>query len=260
MKKIFLIVFLIIPLLFIYSDTPKTIVGIDENLEGFIPLNLKFTDENGAEITLKDVIKKPLILSFVYYKCPGICSPLLTQLASTVTSSDLKPGEDFQVITISMDETESYKDAAEKKISILSLSEKEVPHDSWMFLTGTKENIKTLADAAGYKFKRNGKDFLHTGTFIFVSREGKICRYLYPDYSRKGGFSILPFDFKMAVIETSNGKAVKTMAKLIQYCFSYDPKGRTYVLNITRIFGAGIVLFMLVFIAVIVRKPKKKIT
>lgn len=256
MKRI-LFLFLVIPF-FLYSESPQSTIGIDEHLGTILPLDTKFIDESGNEISLKNVITKPVVLSFVYYKCPGICSPLLTELASTIGRSDLKAGEDFQIITISMDETETYKDAAEKKTAILSLTEREVPLNSWMFLTGTKENIRKISDAAGYMFKRNGKDFLHTGTFIFLSKEGKVCRYLYPDYSRKGGFSILPFDFKMAMLETSEGKVSKTMAKLIQYCFSYDPKGRTYVLNLTRIFGAGIILFVVVFIAFIIRKPKKE--
>lgn len=257
MKRI-VFLFLIISS-FLYSESNQSTVGIDEHLGSYLPLNTGFVDENGNEVLLKNVIKKPVVLSFVYYKCPGICSPLLTELAAAVGRSDLRAGEDYQVITISMDETETYTDASEKKTAILNLTEKEIPLNSWTFLTGSKENIRKVSDAAGYMFKRNGKDFLHTGTFIFVSKEGKICRYLYPDYSRKGGFSILPFDFKMAVLETADGKATKTMAKLIQYCFSYDPDGRTYVFNFTRIFGAGIVLFMIVFIVFVIRKPKKEI-
>lgn len=257
MKRL-VFLFLIIPL-FLYSESRQTTVGIDEHLGNYIPLNTEFVDESGNEITLSKIVTKPVVLSFVYYKCPGICSPLLTELAATVGRSDLRAGKDYQVITISMDETETYKDAAEKKTAILNLTEKEIPLDSWTFLTGSKENIKKVSDAAGYMFKRNGKDFLHTGTFIFLSKDGKICRYLYPDYSRKGGFSILPFDFKMAVLETAEGKSTKTMAKLIQYCFSYDPDGRTYVFNFTRVFGAGIVLFMVIFIVFVIRKPKNEV-
>lgn len=255
MKKIIFILIFLMPLVKIFADGK---VGIEENLGNTLPLNLSFIDESGKVIVLKNIITKPVVLSFVYYKCPGICSPLLTELANTLSRSDLKAGQDFQVITVSMDETETYKDAAEKKIGILGISEKELPMDSWTFLTGSKENIKHLADAAGYYFKRNGKDFLHTGVFIFLSNKGKVCRYLYPDYSRKGGFSILPFDFKMAINEASEGNPTKTMAKLIQYCFSYDPKGRTYVLNLTRIFGAGILLFMLIFIFIVIKRPYKK--
>jgi len=67
----------------------------------------------------------------------------------------------------------------------------------------------------------------------------------------------MPFDFKMAVLETSQGQQVKTMAKLIKFCFSYDPKGRTYVFNITRIFGAFILVLLTMFIVFVVVKPKK---
>ena len=109
-----------------------------------------------------------------------------------------------------------------------------------------------------FYFKRNGKDFLHAGAFIFVDNNGKICRYLFPSYSEKRGFGILPFDFKMSVIETSEGKISPTMAKVLQFCFSYDPEGQTYVLNFTRIFGAGILIIIGIFVIVYLRvKPKK---
>lgn len=256
MRKLLLILILIIP---IYKTLSEPKIGIEEKLGSYIPLDISFIDESGKEVILKDIIKKPTVFSFVYYKCPGICSPLLTELTNTISRSDLQLGKDYQALTISMDETEKSKDAAEKKNTLLSLSEKELPMDSWSFLTGSKENIKKIADASGYYFKRNGKDFLHTGVFIFISADGKICRYLYPDYSRKGGFSILPFDFKMAINEATQGTPLKTMSKLVQYCFSYDPQGRTYVLNLTRIFGAGILLFLIVFVVLILKKPGKKI-
>ena len=93
---------------------------------------------------------------------------------------------------------------------------------------------------------------------MIVTKEGKICRYIYPDISSKGGFNILPFDFKMALLETSHGKETKTMAKLVKYCFSYYPKGRTYVFNITRVVGAGMLILLTVFVLILVMKPKKE--
>ena len=82
-------------------------------------------------------------------------------------------------------------------------------------------------------------------------------RYLFPSYTDKGGYSILPFDFKMAITETSQGKTIPTIARVLQLCFSYDPEGKTYVLNFTRIFGAGILLLAAVFVVYITVKPKK---
>ena len=139
----------------------------------------------------------------------------------------------------------------------MKLIEKEFPDNAWRFLTGDSASIRTLTDAAGFYFKREGDDFIHSGALIFISEDGKICRYLFPNYSDSRGYSILPFDFKMAIAETSQGKATPTIARMLQFCFSYDPEGKTYVLNITRIFGAGILLMAVVFVLFITIKPKK---
>jgi protein SCO1/2 len=232
-------------------------IGIVEKLGSYVPLNLTFTNVDGKKVILKDLVNKPTLLAFVYYKCPGICTPILTELANVVGKVDLVPGEDYNIVTISIDQNEKPADALEKKNDIIGFTGRYIEPGSWSFLTGDSVNIKLVTEAAGYLFRRVGNNFIHSGGFMFITKEGKICRYLYPDYTSKGQFSILPFDFKMAYVETAQGQQVKTMSKLIKFCFNYDPKGRTYVFNITRIFGVLILVFMTLFMVFVVVKPKK---
>jgi protein SCO1/2 len=257
--RIFSIILIIFSANISFAEKASEEVGIVEKLGTYIPLDVVFYNEEGNKVVLRDLVKRPTLIAFVYYKCPGICSPILTELATVTGKVDLLPGEDYNIVTVSMDEREKPSDAADKKKTILGFSQKEFPLDSWDFLTGDSSNIRRLSNAAGFYFKREGANFIHSGGFVFVTKEGKICRYIYPDVSSKGGFNILPFDFKMAMLETSRGEQTKTMAKLVQYCFSYDPKGRTYVFNITRVFGAGILIFVTLFVVYLVVKPKKKI-
>lgn len=240
-----------------FSNEKKIEVGIDEQLGKYLPLDASFIDENGKLVLLKDLFVKPTVLSFVYYNCPGICSPLLMELSDIINKSDLVAGVDYNVVSISMDQFETPEDASERKATFLKAIDKNIPPDSWKFMTGDSATIKKVADAAGFYFKRQGKDFLHSGAFIFVDNKGKICRYLFPSFSERSGFGILPFDFKMAVTETSESKVTPTIAKVLQFCFSYDPEGQTYVLNLTRIFGAGILLLVGIFIVYLRVKPKK---
>lgn len=254
--------FIIISLIFLlssiqsFSNINKIEVGIDEQLGKYLPLDVKFRDENGNEITLREMLVKPTVLTFVYYDCPGICSPLLMEIADVVNKTDLVIGVDYNIINISMDEFETPELAASKKNDFFQLLDKQIPPESWRFLTGDSVNIKTAADAAGFYFKRQGKDFLHTGALIFIDKDGKVCRYLFPAYTDSKGFGIAPFDFKMAVLEAAQGKVSPTIARVLQYCFSYDPEGKTYVLSFTRIFGAGILLLVAVFAIIFLRKPK----
>jgi protein SCO1/2 len=241
----------------VFSQDKKIDIGIDEQLGKKLPVQLEFYDEAGNKKPLKDFINGPTLLAFVYYQCPGICSPLMSSIAEVVNDVDLKPGESYNIVTLSFDENETPEIASDKKKNFLKIIGKEFPETAWRFLTGDSSNIKTITDAAGFYFKREGTQFIHSGAVLFISKEGKICRYLFPDYSKTKGYSILPFDFKMAISETSQGKATPTIARVLQFCFSYDPKGKTYVLNFTRIFGAGILLMAVVFVFYLRIKPKK---
>ena len=234
-------------------------VGIDEQLGSYIPLDTQFKNDEGKTVILKDLIKRPTVLAFVYYRCPGICSPLLFSLTDVLNKSDLEPGYDYNVVCISFDNLETPEIAADKKKSFVSGLEKNIRPEDWEFLTGDSINIKKVTDAAGFRFERKGDQFLHAGAFIFLDKEGKICRYLFPGYTDGHGFGILPFDFKMAVLEASAGKETPTIAKVLRFCFSYDTNGQKYTVNITRIFGAAILVFAAVFFIFIVKKPKKAI-
>lgn len=256
----------ILVLLFVLSIIPvfgeiddKIDVGIDEQLGAYIPLNAIFKDANGNDVVLSELVTETTILAFVYYECPSICSPLLFELSEVINKSDLEPGYDYNVICISMDELEIPEIAADKKLTFYAALDKDVPKEAWRFLTGSREEIIKVTNAAGFYFKRIDDQFLHTGVFIFLDKEGKICRYLIPNYSDKSGFGILPFDFKMAVLEAADGKVTPTIARVLQFCFSYDTEGQKYTLNFTRIFGAGIIILVLLFLIFIIFKPKKEI-
>jgi protein SCO1 len=243
---------------FVFPSHKHIEVGIDEQLGKTIPLHQHFLDENGNKVLLKDLFTKPTVLAFVYYNCSGICTPLLMELANTINKSDLVLGVDYNIVVISMDDRETSKDALTKKGIIFQTLDKEVPPESWKFLTGDSASIINVTNAAGFYFERQGKDFLHTGAFIFLNEKGKICRYLFPSYTDRRGFGILPFDFKMGILETSEGRISPTIGKVLQFCFKYDPQGKTYVLNLTQIFGAIILVLVAIFLLFLKFKPKKE--
>ncbi|RKZ00527.1 MAG: hypothetical protein DRQ13_00210 [Ignavibacteriae bacterium] len=237
----------------------KIEVGIDEQLGSYIPLDAVFKDADGNDVVLSELVTEATVLAFVYYECPGICSPLLFELSEVMNKSDLEPGYDYNVLCISMDELETPEIAADKKLTFFAAFDKDVPKEAWKFLTGSREEIIKVTDAVGFYFKRKDDQFLHTGAFLFLDKEGKICRYLIPNYSDKSGFGILPFDFKMAVLEAADGKVTPTIARVLRFCFSYDTEGQKYTLNFTRIFGAGILILVILFLIFIIFKPKREI-
>jgi len=236
-----------------HVEQPKDLsgIGIDEKLGQFIPLDLTFYDENGNPVSLKQLIHTPLILAPVFYRCPNVCSFLLFNLTGVINKLPSEPGKEYQVWTVSFDETEKPDLAFEKKKMYLKMIEKPFPEDAWRFLTGDKENIHKLTDAIGFHFKKQGEDFLHPVTLVILSPDGKITRYMY-------GTEFLPFDLKMALLEASEGRVGPTLSKVLRFCFSYDPKGRKYVFNTLKVTGIVTLLFALSLILFLVFKGKKK--
>jgi len=223
------------------QDAVPQETGIDEKLGQQIPLDLTFTDEKGTPVVSKDLFTKPVILSLIYYNCRHICPALLSGLTEALDAMDIDAGKDFSVVTLSFDETDTPALAMKTKNNYAARLNKESRSGSWKFLTGDSENIRRLTEAAGFRFKREKEGFLHPSSLIVLSPEGKITRYLY-------GTSFLPRDLSMAVYEASKGRAGRSVGRLLLYCFSYDPEGRTYVFNILKVTGTATILFAITFI------------
>jgi protein SCO1/2 len=227
-------------------------VGIIEHLDDTIPQNIQLTNEAGELVFLMDQIDKPTAIVFVYFRCPGICSPLMDGLADVIQKSDLNIAEDYQVITISFDPDETYDLAVKKKNNYKSLIEGKNTQDGWKFYTGDSLNIARATKALGFRYKKVGNEYTHAATVIVTSPDGKITRYL-------NGTYFLPFEFKLAMMEASKGQAGPTINKILQYCYSYDPVGQAYVLNVTKVTGSIIlVMGLIVFLLLVFMKPRKK--
>ncbi len=248
-----ILMFLFGSLLLLTSQTfpeEKVKVGIEEQLGHYIPLNTKFQTSDGKTVLLKNIITKPTILALVYYECPGLCSPMQSELAWTIDKLQLEPGKDFQVISLSFDPHETPEIAAKWKRSYLQTIKRNFDPNDWLFLTGDSSNVKKVTDACGFYYKPAEKDFVHATTLIAVSPEGKICRYLL-------GIDFNPFDMKMALLEAGSGKTNPTIAKVLKMCYSYDPSGDKYTLNVTRITGAVVLVGAGIFLSVLLFRKKK---
>jgi protein SCO1/2 len=235
------------------DDLPKPVkveVGIVEQLGTTIPMDLKFLNEKGDTVTLRQLIDKPTALSFFYADCPSICGPFQAGISEVISKVDAKLGTDYQVILISFNPLDDpVKVSRTKKNYVQEIPEEQ--RGSWHYLTGSQENIATITAAVGYYFKPAGLDFAHPSALIILSPEGKITRYLF-------GISFLPFDLKMAIIEAQKGLPRPTINKVLEYCFSYNDTSHSYTLQVTRIVATITILIALVVFLVLVLKKKRK--
>ncbi len=226
-------------------------VGIDEHLGASVPLDLVLKDEDGKPVRLGDLIDKPTILTLNFFRCTGICTPLLNGVVETVNQSPMIPGKDYQIVTVSFDDRDTPEIALGKRTNYLKQINKPFPPTAWHFLTGDAATTKALTDSVGFKFKRQGDQFIHAGAIIFLSPKGKVTRYMY-------GITFLPADVQMAVIEAAKGEVRPTINKWLRFCFSYDPAGRGYVFSVTKA-GATIVLLLAgAFLAYLVIKGPRR--
>ncbi len=227
-------------------------LGLYEKLNDIVNPEISLVDEEGKTVLLKDLIDKPTVINFVYYECPGICSPLLEGVAEVISRAKLDLGTEYQVLTISFDAEEGTELAVAKKATYSELVENKDVQNGWKYFTGDQENIDKLLNSFGYKVKKEGSEFIHPAAIMVVSPEGKITRYLHGTY-------FLPFDLKMAVVEAADGKSGPTINKVLQFCFSYDAEGKKYVFNITKISGSLILILAIsLFGAMIIRNRKSK--
>ena len=221
MKKIY-ILFLSFVLLTgsILAQEVTEDIGIKEHLDEFIPDGIYLVDKDSNRVELKSLITKPTIFSFVYYNCPGLCSPLLGGLADVIERGDLTLGKEYQVITISFNPEDGPTLGKAKKENFLNLIDRtDVDRDKWMWFTADSATVQQITTVLGFRYKKEGKDYAHAASIMMVSPEAKITRYLY-------GTEFLPFDVKMAVFEAEKGISSPTINKVLNFCFSYDPQGK----------------------------------
>lgn len=232
------------------APPPDTGIGVDEKLGSTIPLNLAFQDENGRSVKLGDLVDRPTLLMLVYFRCPSVCSPFLNGVVDVMDKMDLQAGKDYNALVISFDDRETPDLALQKKTNYLKLFHAPIDPNGMRFLTGDTASVQAITGAVGFRYKRQGEDFLHPVVLVAVSPEGEIVRYLY-------GIQFNPFDVKMALNEAAAGRPGPTVNRVLLYCFSYDPEGKTYVFNILKVTGTVMVFLVLCLAAWLVLASKK---
>lgn len=223
-------------------------VGIDQRLDQQVPLELEFKDETGKTVKLGDYFQsgRPVILNLVYYTCPMLCGEELAGLASALGVLRFTPGNEYEVVTVSINPDETPAVAAEKKKVFVDRMnerlEKKSDGSGWHFLTGQHTEIRQLADAVGFHYKRDAQtgQFIHSAAIMIVTPQGKLAQYYY-------GVEYSPKDLRLGLIEASRNKIGNLVDQIQLYCFHYDPKSGRYGATITsllRLGGAATVLLL----------------
>jgi protein SCO1/2 len=200
-------------------------VGITQNLDAQLPLEAKFTDENGRSVALQDYFRgdRPVLLTLVYYRCPMLCTLVLDGLVDALQEIDWVPGQEFEIVTVSIDPLETRELAYVKKRNYISSYGRAGAAAGWHFLTGQPGAIEELADTVGFRYKYlpERREYSHPAAVIVITPEGRVSRYLL-------GINHDPRTVRLSLVEASQGKIGSVVDQFLLYCYSYDSAAGQY--------------------------------
>jgi protein SCO1 len=229
-------------------------VGIDQKLDEQVPLNTMLKDEAGRDVPLSSYFSKgkPVLLVPVYYRCPMLCTQILTGVESTLKAVTFDPGKDFEVVAVSIDPKDTPELAAAKKQTYLHRYARPNTANGWHFLTGSEANVRPLMDAIGYHYKYDPKtdQYAHASGIVVLTPEGRVSRYFY-------GVEYAPRDVRLGLVEASQNKIGSPVDAVLLFCFHYDPATGKYGAIAMNLLRASAALFALIggtFLLIVIRR------
>ena len=242
------------------SQVPAALsqVSFEQRLNEQLPLDLPFRNEAGRAVKLGDYFgRKPIVLTFVYYECPMLCTEVLNGLESSLRVLNETVGKEFDVVTVSFDPNETPVLAAGKKQAYLERYKRPEAERGWHFLTGDQASIDALTKAAGFQYfwDEASHQFAHASGIIVATPAGRVSRYFM-------GIDYSPRDVKFALIESSNEKIGTLAERLLLYCYHYDPARGNYgfvAMRAVRIGGGVTLLALAGFVAVSLRRDSRRL-
>lgn len=233
-------------------------VGVDEQLGAQVPLDMELRNSKGETVRLGDLFdgERPTVLTMNYANCPQLCGLQLSGFVKTLKEMEQwSVGEQFRVITVSLDPTES--DDLSARFRSKTLSGYDRPHvdEGWSFLRGKDEDIRLLADTIGFhynSFEDKGQ-YAHTAVLTLLDPQGKVARYLY-------GIEYRPSTLRLSLAETASSKYVSTVDALILRCFLFDATSGTFVgdaWKITKIVMTLVAVILFAFVGKLILLERK---
>jgi protein SCO1/2 len=227
-------------------------VTFRQRLDSRLPLDATLRDETGRAVKLGEFFgKRPVLLSFVYYQCPLLCSQVMNGISSALKVLPFTPGEEFDVVLVSFDPRDTPEAANAKKRAHLLHWDRPETAAGWHFLTGDEATIREVTSAAGftYAWDEPTQQFAHVSGILAVTPDGRLSRYFY-------GVEYSPKELRMALVESGAGKIGSVVDELLLYCFHYDPESGRYgvvVMNMIRL-GGLLTLGLIVGFIVLMRR------
>jgi protein SCO1 len=199
----------------------KTLAGLpdEERYINRVLPDILAHSEQIPDLRLSDLWRdKPVLVTMVFARCAGICSPFLSSLKSAADSVG-GLSRDYRVVVLSFDPQDTPADMAALARHL------GLQNDAgWVFATSLPTEIRRVADAMGFWFRwdEDRHQFDHPAMLVGV-RNGQVLRLLV------GGI-VSPVRLREVVDELRGGfvRAYPLPGKVMFRCFQYDPVTQRY--------------------------------
>lgn len=221
------------------SGPMPTDIGFRPRFGERAPLSAVLADERGRAVHLGRYFtgERPVVMVLAYFNCPMLCSLVLKGLTAALRDTGLAPGEDYEVVVVSIDPRDTPERAAKENELYSRMLDRPGAAEAMHFLTGPEEAVRRVADGVGFRYEYDpiGKQYAHAGGAIVLAPDGVISRYL-------NGVDFDPRDLRLALVEAAGGKVGGAADRLLLLCYRYDPESGTYGAAALRAMRAGGVL------------------
>lgn len=242
------------------EQTPAALegVGVTEHRGAKLPLDRRFVDEDGNPVRLGDYFDghRPVILVPGYYGCPMLCGLVANGLATGMKRMVWSPGVEYQVVSLSIDPTETPTLAKAKKQSYIRDLGRPSSATGWRFLTGREEDIRAVTDAVGfgYRWIAETRQFAHAAVIVICMPDGQVSRYLY-------GIEFDPQTLRLSLVEAAAGKVGSPLDQVLLFCFHYNASEGRYALaasGLMRLGGLVTAVALGIFLLALWRRDKRR--
>lgn len=231
--------------------------GLERRLGAQVPLAARFTASDGRDVALGDVLAngRPALLVLAYNRCTMLCSLVLRRVAELVPVLKGRPGEQYSLVTVSIDPGDTVHEASRLQTALLDRAGLPGQPHRWEFLVGEQREIDHLASAVGfhYTWDPSTAQYDHPAVLFTLSPDGKVSGYfdgLQPD----------PAALDAALRRPPATPAAATVEDVILQCLRFDSARSRYGSVITWLLRAGaasVALGLGAFVWRLMRTPRR---
>ncbi len=246
-------------------------VTVVEKLGARVPLDAKFRAYDGNVVTLGHALQPdaepgklaaaggndlPTILTFNYSECPMLCNlqlngltAVLPQIADRKDGAMFRIGEQFRIVTIDLEPSESLErlvEFREKYLARIPEPLRASARKGWTFLVaehpGDAASIRRVAESVGfsYTYVRERAEWAHPASLIMLSTKGVVTRYVH-------GIEFDPQVMRDSIFKAGASEP-STAVGFMNRCYHYDPDANNHSrvgVLVLRIGAAGFLILLL---------------